>query len=157
MSKNEVKPEGPQSTWRIRFLCWISKATRPQAHTHTRALTPTSTHTHSQEFTDPCVQARTHARTQICNTYCFSTATVFSSTHFSVTLYVDCVSYLSLCLVCCCSLSCFVTNFRNPLLISVRVASWNNTRLTFLCICNIDIEHFSLNCIQLSISFNIRT
>jgi hypothetical protein len=60
MSKNEVKPEGPQSIWHICFLCWISKATRAQAHTHTRALTPTPTHTHAQEFTNPCVQARTH-------------------------------------------------------------------------------------------------
>jgi hypothetical protein len=38
--------------------CWISKATRAQAHARTRATT----------------HARAHAHTEICNTYSFSTA-----------------------------------------------------------------------------------
>ena len=50
MSKNMVEPERPQMTiWR-RVVCLIIKATCSQAHT----------------------------RTEICNIYCFSTATIVS-------------------------------------------------------------------------------
>jgi hypothetical protein len=50
--------------WRIRVACRISKATCTYAHAH--AYAPGHSH------------ARMHARahTQICNTYCFSTATM---------------------------------------------------------------------------------
>jgi hypothetical protein len=60
--------------WRIRVECWISKATRSQAHAHrhapghpravARARARTHTHTHK------------HTHTQICNTYCFSMARI---------------------------------------------------------------------------------
>jgi hypothetical protein len=65
--KNVVKTEKPQTIWRTRVACWISKATRVKAHV--RALHP-RTHT----------QALTHARTrtELWNTYFFSTATVVS-------------------------------------------------------------------------------
>jgi hypothetical protein len=52
--------------WR-RVACWISKTTRAQAHARARA--PTSIHT---------LPTRTHTHTEICNTQCFSTATVVS-------------------------------------------------------------------------------
>jgi hypothetical protein len=42
MSKNMVEPERPQIIWR-RVACWISKATRTQAHA--RAYSPTPMHT----------------------------------------------------------------------------------------------------------------
>jgi hypothetical protein len=43
MSKNVVEPERPQvAIWRMRVECWISKATRAQAHASARA--PTLTH-----------------------------------------------------------------------------------------------------------------
>jgi hypothetical protein len=56
------------------------------SHTHQRARTHTHTHTHT--------------RIEMCNTYCFSTATVVSWTRFSVTLYVHCLScYLRHCCI----------------------------------------------------------
>ena len=58
MSKNVLEPNRPQmAIWR-RVACWINKATRAQAH----------------------ASARAHTHTQICKTYCFSTATVVSRT-----------------------------------------------------------------------------
>ena len=45
--------------WRICLTCWISKATRAHAHVHARAS-----------------GACTHAHTQICNIYCFPSATM---------------------------------------------------------------------------------
>ena len=83
MSKNMVEPEKPYMTiWR-RVACWISKATRVQAHARTSAPTPTHALT----------QART--QTEICNTYCFSMATLISLTRVNVTLYVHCLDCLS--------------------------------------------------------------
>jgi hypothetical protein len=64
MSKNMVEPEGTNdvTTWRMRVACWISKVTCTQAHAHAHA--PGNT------------RARAHTHAQICNTYCFSTATM---------------------------------------------------------------------------------
>ena len=45
--------------WRC-VACWISKATRSQAHAKARPPTPT------------------HARTEICKAYCFSMATMIA-------------------------------------------------------------------------------
>ena len=64
ISKSNVEPETLHMTiWR-RVACWISKATRSQAHSRVRE------HTHT-------VYVRTHPRmhtqTEIRNTYCFST------------------------------------------------------------------------------------
>ena len=56
-------------TWRMRVARWISKATHTRAHTHT--------HTHTLK---------------ICNTHCFSTATMVAPTHPYVTLYVHWLS-----------------------------------------------------------------
>ena len=42
MPKNVVEPETPQTIWRMRVACWISKTTRAQAHARVRA--PTTTH-----------------------------------------------------------------------------------------------------------------
>jgi hypothetical protein len=57
-------------TWRIRFACWMTKASaRAHARTHAHSLT------HSI----------------MCNTYCFSTATTVSQTRLSVALYVHCL------------------------------------------------------------------
>ena len=54
-----VEPEGPQIIWRMRVACWISKATRAQAHARARA--PTHIHTrmhsptraHAQKYVTP--------------------------------------------------------------------------------------------------------
>ena len=36
MWKNDVGPDRPQTTiWRMRFACWITKATHTHTHTHT--------------------------------------------------------------------------------------------------------------------------
>jgi hypothetical protein len=60
--------------WRIRVARWIGKASCTHAHAHAQAA------------------AITDAHTQICNTYCFSTATVVTWTRLSVTLYVHSLS-----------------------------------------------------------------
>jgi hypothetical protein len=70
MSKNAVEPERTQMTIRrMRVAWWISKVTRSQAHAR-RRREPTPTHTHA------CTQPCACTRTELCNIYCFSTATV---------------------------------------------------------------------------------
>jgi hypothetical protein len=54
--------------WRIRVACWISKSIRTYAHAH--ALAPGYPHA--------CTNAQTCTHRPICNTYCFSTATMVS-------------------------------------------------------------------------------
>ena len=106
MSKNVVEPERPQLAIRLRVACWISKATRAQAHAIARAPTPTPkhtppTHAHTQMNTLALTRAsvRTHAHThrEICKTYCFCTATrsylrVFSAADFSPLIHTCAVS-----------------------------------------------------------------
>ena len=73
------------TTWRIGVACWISKSICMYAHAYARApWYPTRTHT----------QACTHRH--ICNTYCFSIASMVSWTRLSVTLYVHCLSCFEL-------------------------------------------------------------
>ena len=48
--------------WRIILACWINKATCTYAHAQTHAIWR--------------ARAHTHTHTQICNVYCFSTATI---------------------------------------------------------------------------------
>jgi hypothetical protein len=54
--------------WR-RVTCWITKATRVQAHASARAIippaAPTRTHAHIR------AREHTHTHREICNTYCF--------------------------------------------------------------------------------------
>jgi hypothetical protein len=64
MQKNFVEPERPQMAMWRRFACWISKATRAQAHASAREPKSTCTSTH------------THIYREICKTYCFSTAKI---------------------------------------------------------------------------------
>jgi hypothetical protein len=54
MSKNMLKPEGPQTMWRLRVACWIRKATRTPAHAaplhpppHVRTISLSLSHTHA--------------------------------------------------------------------------------------------------------------
>ena len=82
MWKNTVEPDRPQITiWRTRIACWIPKATNTHTHTH-----------------------------RICNTYCFSTATVVAQMRLYVTLCAHRLSCLTtsnvspfsnLVLMCC--------------------------------------------------------
>ena len=65
-----VEPEGPHTIRLMRVACWISKATREQARCRACAPTPTRT----QAFT------LAHTPKEICNTYCFSTATLVTRT-----------------------------------------------------------------------------
>jgi hypothetical protein len=64
---------------RRRFTCWISKATRSHAHAnalshpHTHTHTHTYTHTHTHTYT----HTHTHTHKEVCNMYCFCTATIF--------------------------------------------------------------------------------
>jgi hypothetical protein len=86
MSEVLMKGEGPHVTIRhIRVASWISKATSAQAHA--RALC-----THSHARTSIRTPTRAHMHTEICNTYCFSTATMVSWMRLGVTLYVHCLS-----------------------------------------------------------------
>jgi hypothetical protein len=58
-----------------RVVCWISKATRAQAHVRSRSPTHTHTHIHKHAHKHLRARARKHTHTQkICNMYCFSTA-----------------------------------------------------------------------------------
>jgi hypothetical protein len=86
-----VEAERPQMViWRIRVACWISKATLAQTHANASATTrkplasppPPHTYTHKR--------SRTHsnAHAEVCNTYCFFTATSVSWTRLSVTCRV---------------------------------------------------------------------
>ena len=89
MSKNMVEPERPQMTiWR-RVACWSSKATCGQIHA--RACVPTHTQTHAH------VLIHTRARTyrEICNIYCFSTATIlFEGALLLLNKYIACLDYM---------------------------------------------------------------
>jgi hypothetical protein len=90
MSKNVVEPERPRMTiWR-RVACWISKATRAQAHdrappTHTRMYPPSP----PRGRRPPPPPPPTHTQK-----YFFPTATTVSWTRLNVTLYVHCLSCL---------------------------------------------------------------
>jgi Pyruvate/2-oxoacid:ferredoxin oxidoreductase delta subunit len=64
------------------LACWISRTTRTHAHAHA----PLYPHTHTH----------THTHTEICNSYCFSTATMVSRTRLNVTSYVHCLSCFKL-------------------------------------------------------------
>jgi hypothetical protein len=48
MSKNVVESEGPQAIRRMRVACWISKATRAEAHARARVPTTTPAPTQAQ-------------------------------------------------------------------------------------------------------------
>ena len=61
MSKNMVESKWQQMTIWQRVLCWISRATREQAHTPSRTPTPTHAHTHMLAVT--CTRARTYTHT----------------------------------------------------------------------------------------------
>ena len=87
--------------WR-RFARWISKGTRAQTHTYTQAHARTPPLTH----------------TEICNTYCFSTATVVLWKHLNVTLHVECLS---------CSLFSAFTSLR------LEIQERNFSILVFYC------------------------
>ena len=78
--------------WRMRVVCWLSKATRAQEHDRVCAPTPTNTYANTNRYacTPSLQQARTH--TGIRNTHFFSTATVVSKTRLNISLYVYCFS-----------------------------------------------------------------
>ena len=93
MSKSVVEHEGPQMAMWLRAACLISKATRAHAHPSTHAPP------HAGAYVHALTRARTdtHSQTEICNTYCFSTATMVSWTLPIVTLYVNCLSFFVFC------------------------------------------------------------
>ena len=81
--------------WRMRFACWISKATR--AHMTTPSRTYTHTHTCARAHTYTHTHTHTHPH-RICNIYCFSTATMVTRKRLDFTLYVhfpSCFFYVS--------------------------------------------------------------
>ena len=123
------------TVWR-RVSCLISKAAQAQAHTpalahlHTLERTYARRHTHN---TRAHTHTHTHTHTEICNTNCFSTATMVSRTRLSVTLHVHCLSCWSLkrrvfgqtdnyqlfkmdfsALICCCCSCCRCCRFWQP-------------------------------------------
>ena len=68
MWKNIVERGRAQATiWRMRFVCWITKATDTQHTTHTQTHTLTHTHSHTQTHTHTHshshTQTQTHAHT----------------------------------------------------------------------------------------------
>jgi hypothetical protein len=84
VSKNVVEPERPQLATLRRGACirlHARKHTLEPVHPHPSR--PPPTHTHALAHTPP------HA--EICNTYCFSMATVVWWTRLNVTSYVHCV------------------------------------------------------------------
>ena len=84
MSKNMVESERPQTTiWR-RITCWISKATRAEAHASAHAPTPTNTHAHAHAHA-------ANAHTETCNTSCLPRQQWFRERVSMLTWYVDCL------------------------------------------------------------------
>ena len=85
MSKSVVKPEATDGniTRRMRFACWVSKPTRARTHSNAPAnpQARTDTHTHTDAYT----------HTEICNSYCFCTATVVSWTRLNTACLVACI------------------------------------------------------------------
>jgi hypothetical protein len=96
-SKNVVGTDRPQITiWSIRVACWIIKVTRLRANMHTPTRpcthTPRRTHTHacslclsfflSLSLSLSLTHTHTHTHTEICNTLCFSTATMVTRRRF---------------------------------------------------------------------------
>jgi hypothetical protein len=68
--------------WLMHVACWISKATDAQAHARTRLRTHANLHS------------------EICNTYCLSTAVMVSWMLLSVTSFIHCLSCYNLAGVC---------------------------------------------------------
>jgi hypothetical protein len=69
MSKNELETEratNDVTIWRIRVACRISKAICTYAHAHA----------HPPGYPHSCTHAQTCTHRAMCNTYCFSTATM---------------------------------------------------------------------------------
>ena len=93
-SKTVVETEKLQIIWR-RVACWVSKATRAQAHVRARATTfiHIRMHTHAPP--------RAHTHREICSNCCFFTATMVSRTRLIVTLCVHCLSCWTLNVVMC--------------------------------------------------------
>ena len=50
MPKNVVEPEGPQTIWRMRVACWISKDIRLQRNSRVRVPTHTHAFTHPRAY-----------------------------------------------------------------------------------------------------------
>ena len=89
MPKNLVETEGQQMT--LQYGAYAFRAGLARLCARMRIHTPTRPGTH--------MHARTHAqactRRPICNTYCFSTATMVRRTRLTVTLYVHCLYCLN--------------------------------------------------------------
>jgi hypothetical protein len=70
----------------------------------------------------------------ICNTYCFSTATMVTRTHFNVTLYVHCLSCLScnVAFVYWKTLQCvsFIADLSSAVVTGCRGRCWRSLRQT---------------------------
>ena len=83
ISKKYGGASGSQTTSQYAYAltrCMLDK----QGYMRARACAcPRSRHTHAR--------ARAHTSTQICNIYCFSTATVVTWTRLNITLYVHCL------------------------------------------------------------------
>jgi hypothetical protein len=102
--ENMVEPERAQMTvWR-HVACWIIKDTPARARTHTNTL------------------SHIHTYTTMCNTYCFSTATMVSWTRLVLTLYVHCLSCCPLIYMCVCD-----SQASGSRLVTVR--DWTDQRL----------------------------
>ena len=71
-----IEATNDNTIWRMRVACWISKATRSHAHAYSSA--PSFPHTHARARASAPAHARTHTYIEICNIYCFSTATMVS-------------------------------------------------------------------------------
>jgi hypothetical protein len=67
---------------RMRFSCWINKATCAHSHSHAHAPAHPHTHTHA------------HTQREICNTCCFFTTTIIPWKRLNVRIYVH---YLPCC------------------------------------------------------------
>jgi hypothetical protein len=92
--------------WRLRIAWWITKVTHTHTHTHTL---------------------------RICNTYCFSAATVVVRTRLPVTFYVQCSASLS------CVIFRLMPSSPKQLLPHIH-ANWNLLCICYVC-CMLDPSH----------------
>ena len=85
-----------------RKIWWSQKGQKWRHNTaHTSYVLDKQGYMHARACAGPSARTHAHTRTQICNPYCFSTATLVTWRHLSVTLYIHRLYFTFLNSLCC--------------------------------------------------------